>query len=96
MTVISEKGTGNGTYAVEGGLAPGQTVSVTVSCQPGSRAAVTAKTTPLVDSNFPCHNKSATAYTSAPTKDALPEFAITVTTDEEAPYWLAEIGRAHV
>lgn len=87
-TAVSEKGRGSGTYQVEGGLAPGQTVLVTVSCRPGSRAAVTATTTPLIDSNFPCNNTSEASYTSAPAPESLPEFAVTVTTDEEAPYWL--------
>lgn len=87
-TVVSEKGTGNGTYQVKGGLAPGQTVLVTVSCRPGSRAAVTATTTPLIDSNFPCSNKSQSSYTSAPAPESLPEFTVTITTDEETPYWL--------
>ena len=87
-TVISKKGTGSGTYQVKGGLAPGQTVLVTVSCRPGSRAAVTATATPLIDSNFPCSNISEASYTSAPVPESLPEFAVTVTTDEETPYWL--------
>lgn len=87
-TVVSEKGTGSGTYQVKGGLAPGQTVLVTVSCRPGSRAAVSATTTSLVDSNFPCSNKSTSSYTSAPAPESLPEFAVTVSTDNEAPYWL--------
>ena len=90
--VVSEKGTGAGTYPIGSGLAVGQLASASVSCTPGGEVTVTIDAgTDVVSQTSLCLSDGGlwmtlSAFTGE-TKDA----EVRVETSEGVPFWVLAV-----
>lgn len=84
--VLSEKGTGTGTYTVDGGLEPGQVLSMSASCTPGEKVTITHSG--LGGYGTECGSPNKVLFYSAPSSEALPDVEVIVETESGGPFWL--------
>lgn len=84
--VLSEQGTGSGTYPVTGGLEAGQVLSLSASCLPGESVTVRRGMTSY---EVACDNPGSSMFFEAPASEAVSDLEITVETAGGSPFWLA-------
>lgn len=87
--VLSEKGTGTGTYVVDAGLKEGDAVTISVACTEGRKLDV--KTDPAIAGigNFVCGSGPLDMNMSNPgVVKAAPELKVTVETSDSGSFWV--------
>lgn len=82
--LLSEQGSGSGTYTLPGPLTPGQEITVAASCAGGTEVSVSSNPA-VVGGSFACSNPSGQFLTSE-VVTSLDDLEVTV--DAEAGYWL--------
>lgn len=84
--VLSEQGTGSGTYPVTGGLEAGQVLSLSASCIPGESVTVRRGMTSY---EVACDNPGSSMFFEAPASEAVSDLEVTAETADGSPFWLA-------
>lgn len=87
--VLSEQGTSAGTYAVEGGLKEGDSITIAVTCSPGGTLGV--KTDPILPAieDHDCANGPIDVNISDPAAAGkIPDLSVTVETSNGGSFWL--------
>ena len=86
VRVLSEQGTGTGTYRVEGGLEAGQVLSLSASCTPGDSVRIHGATGSY---GVACTSPGSSLFFDAPAGEPVSDLEVTVETANGSPYWLA-------
>ncbi|WP_354178339.1 hypothetical protein [Arthrobacter sp. UYP6] len=87
--VLSEKGTGTGSYVVEGGLEEGQSLTIAVAavCSPDEKVTIRTNANIPGISNTSCDSLPLVAYHPA-AEVAIPDLEVTVETSAGGSYWV--------
>ena len=86
VKVLSEQGTGTGTYTVKGGLEAGQVLSLSASCTPGDSVRIHRG---MASYKVACTSPGSSVFFDAPAGEPVSDLEVMVETAGGSPYWLA-------
>lgn len=86
--VLSQQETGGGTYAIEGQLEPGESLTMAASCRPGDMITMTVNH-PMGAATMPCDNPGTSWLSTAAADRIVGDVTVTVKTVSGGPFWIA-------